>query len=688
MRRNMLKSKVLAVALSALMGVTCMPNAVFAEGTGTSGASSQEIEINETNFPDDNLRAKVKEDVDSNKDDKLSQSEIARFEWGWWFDAGIKDTKGIEYLTGLRILYLEGNDISSIDTSNLTNLRQLRVNNNKNLKYIDVTKNEKLVALSAGYTGLTDLDISHNENLEYLDATNNSMTSIDVSHNPKLQLLNLQYNKLKNIDVSKNKELKILGLRGNELTTLDVSNNIHLGERMEEIADGDDSYVAASNGNLNFRENHITHIDLSKNPSTAGKVASSGNTYDIEVPCTGYDLKQLPGNDQAGYFDTTKVYKLFDGCGAVEKDGKLYVKESGPVTYTYNMLNGYGMIPTLNVTFSHVWTYQTDKENSSIVKAYCEGETENPNCEYSEDKALTLKIAAKDAEYTGIAYNKDGKEVTVTNDITEVTGKEASEIVYYKADANGKKTGNAIKAPTEAGRYIAEVTIGNQSASTSFEIKKKPEVKPTPKPSNTVSKTENNIALNAGLKVTQTGSKIKIYWGSVKKADGYNVYVQYCGKKFTAKSLNQVKNGKKTNITVTKVNGKKLDLKKNYKIYVTAYQNVNGKKKEIAKSITAHIVGRKNTKQTNVKSIKAAKTSYTLKVGKTAKIKAKTVLVNPKKKPLSDDHAKELRYATSNKKIATVSSNGKIKGVKKGTCSIYVYARNGYAKKLKVTIKE
>lgn len=47
----------------------------------------------------------------------------------------------------------------------------------------------------------------------------------------------------------------------------------------------------------------------------------------------------------------------------------------------------------------------------------------------------------------------------------------------------------------------------------------------------------------------------------------------------------------------------------------------------LAKTITGHVVGRKNTKYTNAKNIVLAKSSYSISVGKTAKIKAKTVLV-------------------------------------------------------------
>ena len=49
-------------------------------------------------------------------------------------------------------------------------------------------------------------------------------------------------------------------------------------------------------------------------------------------------------------------------------------------------------------------------------------------------------------------------------------------------------------------------------------------------------------------------------------------------------------------------------------------------------------------------------------------------------------HAK-LRYKSSNRKIATVTQKGVVKGVKKGTCYIYVYAQNGVYKKVTVKVK-
>ena len=203
-----------------------------------------------------------------------------------------------------------------------------------------------------------------------------------------------------------------------------------------------------------------------------------------------------------------------------------------------------------------------------------------------------------------------------------------------------------------------------------------------------VTKTEKaaaKISINAGLKVSQSGKKVTVKWGKVSKADRYVVYASYCGPDKCTKI--KALSGSKTSMTFTKLNGSKLNLKKNVKVYVVAYRKVNGKETKLARSITAHIVGTKNTKYTNVKKIKLSKSKYTLKVNKTATIKAKIVLVDKKKKQLSDSHAPEFRYASSNTKVATVNKNGKITAVKKGTCYIYVYAKNGYAKKVKVTVK-
>lgn len=193
----------------------------------------------------------------------------------------------------------------------------------------------------------------------------------------------------------------------------------------------------------------------------------------------------------------------------------------------------------------------------------------------------------------------------------------------------------------------------------------------------------NDQALSSKFNIT-TGKSIKVTWGKVAKADGYDVYMAYCKKgKYTV--VKSVKSAKTLSVTINKLNKKAVNQKDNVKCYVVAYKKVDGKKVTIGKSITGHAVGKKNTTVTDVKKIQTKKSAYSLKKGKTAKIKA-TIVKKNNKLPLFG-HTAKFRYDTSNKKVATVSKDGKITAKGKGTCYVYIYAVNGCAKKVKVTVK-
>ena len=103
-----------------------------------------------------------------------------------------------------------------------------------------------------------------------------------------------------------------------------------------------------------------------------------------------------------------------------------------------------------------------------------------------------------------------------------------------------------------------------------------------------------------------------------------------------------------------------------------------------SQGVNMHIAGKAN-KHTNAKAIKVKKSSYTLKVNKTATIKPTLVLENSKKKGV--EHVAKFRYQSTNTAVATVDKNGKIKAVGKGTCWVYIFANNGKLKSVKVTVK-
>ena len=283
-----------------------------------------------------------------------------------------------------------------------------------------------------------------------------------------------------------------------------------------------------------------------------------------------------------------------------------------------------------------------------------------------------------------ITYDLDGGKVskanptTYTKDTADFTLNNPTKDGYTFAGWIGSDLSKATVTVTvkkgSTGNRVYKATWEKNSDSSSEEDS-------SPVTPNGKTEVQNALTLNAGLKVSQTGKKITVKFGKVAGATSYEVYVAYCGQKFPTKATATTK---KNSVSITKLNGKKLNLKKNFKVVVVAKKS----KAKLGKTITAHVVGRKNVKYTNAKSIKiTSKTALTLKKGKKSQIKAKTILVNSKKKQLTDAHAKEFRYASSNKKVATVSKTGKITAKGKGMATIYVYSRNGYAKKVKVTVK-
>ena len=106
-----------------------------------------------------------------------------------------------------------------------------------------------------------------------------------------------------------------------------------------------------------------------------------------------------------------------------------------------------------------------------------------------------------------------------------------------------------------------------------------------------------------------------------------------------------------------------------------------------ARTITIHVAGKDSVKYTNVKKIQVKKKSYTLKKGGTVTLRPRAVLQDKKKKQLSKAHTREFRYLSSSKKVAAVSAKGKVRAKGAGSCTIYVFAKNGCRCKIKIKVK-
>ena len=446
--------------------------------------------------------------------------------------------------------------------------------------------------------------------------------------------------------------------------------NIFINAEKTQMANGTDARVWIEISKTD--ESAIASTDKAKIEQEAAKIMGNNPTityFDADLfKQVGSGAKQeISEPGLAMKITITIPDELLNRDKKVSREFKIIRLHEGQV----DVIDG-----TFDVTTGE-FTFETDKFSTYAI-VYNEKNADIP----VENVQIILP--------TNTTLTKSGETIQLNVNVlpSEATNKKvtwhSSNPAVATVDSNGKVT--AISNGTVV--ITATSQSGSKSASVTLTVAIEPTVADEPKEAITPAQLEkNNLKINGKLKVEQKSNYIKATWGKVSDADGYKVYVQYCGKSFSKTPHAVIKGAKKNSVTIKKINGKKLNLKKNYKLYVVAYKTIDGKDKRIGKSITAHIVGRKNTKYTNVKKINIKKTKYTLKVKKTATIKASTVLVNKNRKQLSDGHAKEFRYATSNKKVATVSTKGKITAVGKGKCTIYVYARNGYCKKVSVTVK-
>ena len=138
-------------------------------------------------------------------------------------------TTKIISIVGVNILLLncENNQITSLDVSKYTKLRNLICSINK-LTSLDISKNTALTILNCYYNQLISLDVSNNTALRSLNCMINQIMNLDVSNNSALTFLDCYYNRLTYLDVSKNTVLKWFGCGANQLTNLDVNNNTEL----------------------------------------------------------------------------------------------------------------------------------------------------------------------------------------------------------------------------------------------------------------------------------------------------------------------------------------------------------------------------------------------------------------------------------------------------------------------------
>ena len=133
-----------------------------------------DVEINETNFPDENFRSYLLSQ-DYGQDGVLTDAEIAGVTEIIVYEKRIQSLKGIEFFTALETLSCYDNQLTSLD----------------------VSKNTALTLLSCDWNQLTSLDLSKNTALTFLGCRGNWLTTIDLSKNTALTTLYCEDNQIK-----------------------------------------------------------------------------------------------------------------------------------------------------------------------------------------------------------------------------------------------------------------------------------------------------------------------------------------------------------------------------------------------------------------------------------------------------------------------------------------------------------
>ncbi|MBP5513163.1 MAG: leucine-rich repeat domain-containing protein, partial [Bacteroidaceae bacterium] len=145
----------------------------FADYEG-SDAEKKDIAIDETNFPDENLRAYLLEQ-DYGQDGILTHDEIYSITDINVNEKGIRSLEGINVFKVLLRLLCDDNQLTSLD----------------------VSANTALIYLSCSGNQLTTLNVSGCEGLQDLRCYQNQLTSLDVSKNTYLSVLHCYQNQIK-----------------------------------------------------------------------------------------------------------------------------------------------------------------------------------------------------------------------------------------------------------------------------------------------------------------------------------------------------------------------------------------------------------------------------------------------------------------------------------------------------------
>lgn len=369
------RTRLVSALLTLAMVFTFLPFSAFAATTG-------EIPIDATNFPDEDFREYLKtatyydsstgtHKIDENGDETLSLTERMKVTRIDVSSLNVHKLKGIEHFPELRELKCENRHISQLDLSQNTKLEYLYCKNNEltelNLRYnpnitiLDCSDNnldkldvshQNLESLYCSNNNLDELNVENSKNLRVLTCTGNQLTKldVDVAHKKKLEILSCGNNKLESLIIGENRLLKELNCEHNQLPQLSLSNlegleRLRCSENKLTTLDVSGSPLLEE---LRYAHNQLTSLNLEQNTKLGSwntDAWTNYNTYTVTLtPDRTFNLSTLSG----GAFDVSKVISLNGGT----VNGNILTVNEGvnKVTYSYRCSDNVTSVFALDVT--------------------------------------------------------------------------------------------------------------------------------------------------------------------------------------------------------------------------------------------------------------------------------------------------------------------------------------------------
>lgn len=359
------------------------------------------IENDETGIPDKVFYEYLLQSYDTNQDGRLSKAEAYRITTIRLYNSGVKSISGIENLSNLCGIWLEGNEISDLSPLQRLKapLRMLWMANNQ-IDNLNPLKTLNLETCVCDFSGnkIEHLEFAEGKTIQSLYVDDNQITSLKGINHSDISVLFVQNNQLKTLEGLYNSKIQSLNISGNQLTSLNG---------MEQL-DGEclDSFVAD--------DNQITTLEPLKKLGT--------------LMCHYFSMENNRLTSFQEILDVVGVHE--DGDTSVDFSnncltGKVpgtFLKRYKSIDLTYNQITG--------VEATDFYTEKLDLSHNKIK-----------SLDHLTSCAATLRLSYNEIDDLSELANKRGKVTTLYldhNQISDVsplrdcTGIEKLDLTYNK----------------------------------------------------------------------------------------------------------------------------------------------------------------------------------------------------------------------------------------------------------------